>query len=90
MKIAMSTRILPETYQLLPLELLAPGQPAVIDSLIGDVQQVHRLEEMGLRPGTPVELVQSGSPCIIRLGGCKLCIRESELLQVLVRLGEAT
>jgi ferrous iron transport protein A len=72
-----------------PLELLASGQIAQVDCVMGDTAHVHRLEEMGLRAGAIVEMVQSGSPCIIRLSGAKLCFRESELLQVLVRRGAA-
>ena len=78
----------PETWQVIPLELLAAGQTAYIDSIYGDAEQVHRLEEMGLRSGAAVEMVQAGSPCIIRLAGSKLCFRESELLNVLVRFGD--
>ena len=79
-----------ETWQVIPLELLAPGQSAQIERVYGDAEQVHRMEEMGLRNGTQVEMVQAGSPCIIRLAGSKLCFRESELLSVFVRLEDAT
>jgi hypothetical protein len=34
-----------------------------------------------------VEMVQPGSPCIIRLDGQKFCFRADELVQVLVRSG---
>ena len=79
----------PELSELFPLELLASGQTATVAQLLGDRDHVHRLEEMGLRIGAKVEMVQSGSPCIIRLGGAKLCFRDSELLQVLVDIGDA-
>jgi Fe2+ transport system protein FeoA len=75
-----------DSTEVIPLELLAPGQQAFVDAVFGDEAHVHRLEEMGIRQGATVEMVQSGSPCIIRLAGAKLCFRESELLQVLVRL----
>ncbi len=71
-------------HELFPLELLPPGQTARIDQLLGDADSVHRLHEMGLRIGDQVEMVQSGSPCIVRLRGHKLCIREGSLFQVLV------
>ena len=83
----MSTTTTPETWQVFPLELLAPGAVAQVEAIYGDAEQVHRLEELGLRAGVTVEMVQSGSPCIIRLAGSKLCFRESELLNVLVRWG---
>ena len=56
--------------------------------VVGQPEQVHRLEELGLRGGTTVEMVQNGSPCIIRLAGHKLCFRADDMLHVLVRRGE--
>ena len=75
------------THELIPLSLLATGQSALVDQVLGQPDQVHRLEELGLRGGTSIEMVQSGSPCIIRLAGHKLCIRADEMLSVLVRRG---
>jgi ferrous iron transport protein A len=72
----------------LPLVQLLPGQTAQVCQLMGLPDQVHRLEELGLRTGTRVEMVQAGSPCIIRLEGSKLCFRENEAFSVLVRAGE--
>jgi len=74
---------------LLPLHLLAPGSRALIGQLVGRADEVHRLEELGMRVGTQVEMVQAGSPCIIRLGGAKLCFRDNEAVGVLVRTGDA-
>jgi Fe2+ transport system protein FeoA len=31
-----------------------------------------------------LEIVCGGSPCIVRVGGAKLCLRHDELLRVLV------
>ena len=72
-----------------PLKLLAAGQRARIDPLVGRPEVVHRLEELGMREGVAVEMLQSGSPCIIKLDGAKLAIRDHEEFGVLVRLGEA-
>lgn len=74
---------------LFPLHLLAVGQSARIGQLVGRPDEVHRLEELGLRTGAAVEMVQPGTPCIIRLGGHKLCFRDSELFSVLVTMGDA-
>ncbi len=74
----------------IPLQLLQTGQAARVDHLTGDNEVVKRLEEMGLREGTDVEMVQSGSPCIIRLGDVKLCFRETELIHVMVCPRETT
>jgi Fe2+ transport system protein FeoA len=76
-------------HDLLPLHMLPPGSRALIGQLVGRAEEVHRLEELGLRVGTPVEMVQAGSPCIIRLGGSKLCFRDNEAVGVLVRTGDA-
>ena len=76
-------------FDLIPLELLPAGQSAHVDQLMGDDASIHRLHEMGLRQGILVEMVQPGSPCIVKLMGNKLCIRDANLFQVLVRPGAA-
>jgi Fe2+ transport system protein FeoA len=73
-------------HDVLPLPLLQPGQRAWIDQLMGRADDVHRLEELGVRVGIAVEMVQSGSPCIVVVGGTRLCFRGSEATSVLVRL----
>lgn len=72
---------------IIPLELLPAGQRARVDQLVGDDASIHRLSEMGLRHGIIVEMVQPGSPCIVKLMGNKLCIRDANLFQVLVQPG---
>lgn len=69
---------------LIPLSQLASGQSAVVAELLGRPDEVHRLEEMGLRVGTQVHMVKPGSPCIVRLLGHKLCFRPDDMLHVLV------
>jgi Fe2+ transport system protein FeoA len=76
--------------ELIPLNLLESGCTALIGQVLGRPEQVHRLEELGLRGGAAVEMLQPGSPCIIRLAGHKLCFRADELLSVLVRPGALT
>lgn len=73
----------------LPLPLLASGQRGRIEQLLGRPEDVHRLEELGMRVGRPVEVVQGGRTCIVKLDGTRLAIRDHEGLQVLVRLGDA-
>ena len=65
--------------------MLAAGQAARVDQLLGSPGDVHRLQEMGLRHGAWIEMVQPGSPCIVRLDGSKLCLRDANLFQVLVQ-----
>lgn len=69
----------------IPLEMLSPGQTGIVEEVIGLPQEVLRLEELGLRAGQPVEMIQAGRPCIVRLAGHKLCFRDGEALGVLVR-----
>jgi ferrous iron transport protein A len=72
-----------------PLNLLEAGQRACIDQLVGRPDEIHRLEELGMRVGTPVEMVQSGATCIVNLAGTRLAFRGAEAFRVLVRAGEA-
>lgn len=74
--------------ELIPLPMLPPGQLAQIDQVMGLAEDVHRLQELGMQVGRSVEMVQAGSPCIIKLNGTKLCFRDCDALSVLVRLGE--
>jgi ferrous iron transport protein A len=73
--------------EIIPLQLLPAGQTGRIDALIGTPADVQRLEEMGLRQGAWVEMVQPGSPCIVKLAGSKLCLRDANLFQVMVQPG---
>jgi Fe2+ transport system protein FeoA len=69
----------------IPLEYLLPGQQGIVEEVVGSPDAIGRLGELGLRTGQPVEIVQAGSPCIVRVNGQKLCFREGEALGVLVR-----
>ena len=73
---------------LIPMQFLPPGRSGWIRQLIGMPADVHRLEELGLRSGRMVEMVQPGSPCIVRFSGSKLCFRDTEALGVLVQMGD--
>lgn len=70
---------------LIPLNQLQGGATGEVEQLIGGVEQVQRLEEMGFRRGTLVEMVSAGSPCIVKVLGSKFCFRDAQLLGVLVR-----
>jgi Fe2+ transport system protein FeoA len=70
---------------LLPLHFVEAGHHAEISELVGEPHHVHHLEELGLRPGAVIEMLQPGSPCIIRLSGQKLCFRQDESLGILVK-----
>ena len=74
-----------QVHEIIPLNMMPIGQVALVDQIVGLADEVHRLEELGLRGGATVEMVQTGSPCIIRLSGQKLCLRADELVSVMVR-----
>lgn len=73
-----------------PLHMLSPGDTAHVAHISGETELRRRLHEMGLAEGQRVEVLQTGSPCILRLNGHKLCLRAEDLLRVLViREGDA-
>lgn len=74
-----------EVVGLVPVGQLAAGASAVVAAVVGGAELVHRLHEMGLRHGAWIEMVQPGSPCIVKLDQQKLGFRSDELLSVLVR-----
>ena len=71
-------------YDLIPIASLLPGQVAEVRQVVGRPHEVRRLEELGVRGGAVLEMVRAGTPCIIRVGGAKLCFRDGEMCSVLV------
>ena len=82
-----SLRLVRDMHEMIPLEFLPAGHSAAVGQLIGGQNDIHRLEELGLRGGAQIEMVQPGSPCIIRLDGQKFCFRADDALQVSVHGG---
>ena len=70
--------------QILPLELLRRGERGVVNDLSGDEAIIHRLAEMGLRPGVLFTMLQPGQPCIVCVGEHRLTLRLDPTLQILV------
>ena len=68
----------------IPVQRLRRGQSAFVARIAGPPEDVHRLEEFGLRPGTKIEMFRPGSPCILRMAGSKVCLRMEDHLQVFV------
>jgi ferrous iron transport protein A len=66
------------------LQRLPRGHSAHVARIVGPAEDVHRLEEFGLRPGTKVKMFRRGSPCILRVAGSKICLRLEDRLQVFV------
>jgi Fe2+ transport system protein FeoA len=77
-------------HNLLPLDMLRPGEWADVADVGGDPSWVCRMAELGLQPGCRVQMLQDGAPCLLRVAGCKLCLRGDDSAQILVRpLAEA-
>lgn len=74
----------------LPLQSLRAGESACVETICGDHALVQRLRELGLADGTAIEMLQPGSPCIVRVAGQRLCFRADERTSVLVRTEVAT
>lgn len=70
---------------ILPLDFLRPGEWADVTQVDGDIAWVCRMAELGLRAGCRVQMLQGGSPCLLRVAGCKLCLRGDDSAQILVR-----
>lgn len=70
---------------LLPLELLNPGEWADIAEVCGEPAWVHRLAELGIRAGCRVCVLQAGSPCLLQIGGVRVCIRSDLATQILAQ-----
>jgi ferrous iron transport protein A len=68
----------------MPITLLAAGQVAEVSQLVGPPESIRRFEELGLRTGAHIEIVRAGSPCIIRVGESRLCVREDAQVRILV------
>jgi len=73
-------------HDLIPLELLAAGSSGRIGQLLGTAEEVHRLEEIGMRVGVKIEVLQEGAACIIRLDEATLCYRLEQCVRVLVKV----
>jgi ferrous iron transport protein A len=65
--------------------MLRPGEWADVADVAGDPSWVCRMAELGLRSGCRVQMLQTGSPCLLRVAGCKLCLRGDSSAQIFVR-----
>jgi ferrous iron transport protein A len=77
---------LQEVGEMIPLSLLRAGEAGRVGDVVGNVELVHRLREMGLYNGAKVRMIRPGSPCIIGLDGQRLGFRGDDLARVLVRV----
>ena len=56
-----------------------------VEDVTGQPGWVGRLAELGIRQGSRVQVVQPGSPCLLNVSGCRLCLRPGDCSQILVR-----
>ena len=89
MKAATLTIPAENDISLVPLALLRAGQAGRVGEVLGTMELVHRLREMGLYDGAAVQMIRPGSPCIIRLHGQRLGFRTDDLVRVMVRVSAA-
>lgn len=75
-----------EIGEMVPLSFLRAGESGSVGGVMGNVELVHRLREMGLIDGATVRMIRPGSPCIIGLAGQRLGFRGDDLAHVLVRV----
>jgi ferrous iron transport protein A len=71
--------------QLLPLEQLNSGESADVAEVYGEPHWVSRLAELGVRIGCRLRVLQAGSPCLLQVGDCRVCLRGECCTQILVR-----
>ena len=70
---------------LLPLDCLRAGECADVVDVNGETTWVCRMAELGLRPGSRVQMLQEGSTCLLQVDGCKLCVRSDASSQIMVK-----
>lgn len=71
----------------IPLSQLPPGQLAIVHSLSLHTPYLTRLRELGLVPGTPVQIIRRaplGEPLEISLRGSSFAMRNHDAASVLV------
>ena len=72
--------------QIVPMHLLQPGEIGEVLEIEGETHLVRRLDEMGLRAGVEVRMVQPGHPCIVAFDHQRLSFRGDGEARVLVEV----
>ena len=75
--------------QILPMQLLNPGETGCIMDVEGETHLVRRLDEMGLRAGVEIRMVQPGRPCIVAFDHQRLSFRGDDEAVVLVEVARS-
>jgi Fe2+ transport system protein FeoA len=69
----------------MPVELLASGEWGDVAEVSGEPHWIGRMAELGVRAGSRLQVLQPGSPCLLRVGGARLSLRGDVAMQILVR-----
>ena len=70
---------------LLPLELVRNGEWAEVEHIDGESTWVSRMAELGVRVGSRLQMLRQGRPCLLRIGGSRLSLRDESGTHILVR-----
>lgn len=76
----MATHIMPAR----PLNQMTEGEMGIVVANACQSSQTARLAELGLAEGEPVRILRSGSPMVLQIGTCRLCVRAEEAHHVAV------
>lgn len=71
---------------ILPMQFLTPGETGCVLEIDGEKNLIRRLDEMGLRAGVEVRMVQPGTPCIVALDHQRLSFRGEDDAVVMVEV----
>lgn len=72
----------------LPLNLLSAGEMGDVVDVIGPEAAVHRLAELGIRPGVPIAMIRTGDPCIVGFGDVRFSLRLDPDVEIFVQSRE--
>ncbi|MCS7022157.1 MAG: ferrous iron transport protein A [Gemmataceae bacterium] len=73
----------------LPLDMLRTGDWGEVTEVAAPSTIAQRLAELGVRTGSRIRVLQAGTPCLLDVGGCKLCLRADDCSQIYVRVVNA-
>ncbi len=68
-----------------PLKTIHAGFTVDVDDVIGEPALVGRLAALGVRPGSRVQIIRPGTPCLIEVGGSRMSVRCDSGVDILVR-----
>ncbi len=76
--------ISPTTNHPIPVEYLSQDSLGVVVDVAGEGQNIHRLEEMGIRNGCRIRMLCPGETCLLAIDGKKMCVRLGSVAEIMV------